>query len=165
MICRLYKSPQHDLVYKPCTIPSSYRKVIPVNLIDNISCHGPECIKCGAICRDFASVMKVWALIKKRNKLPWGMSDLTLPSQPFKRAQASPEIRESPAGLKEASSQELYCYKEMDCVRGAHRARALASDEMQTCKALRRGSNQTFTRFLTHRNCETRICHVLGQQA
>lgn len=159
MICRLYKSPQHDLVYKPCTIPSSYR-ARSVNLI--ISCHGPECIKCVGI---FASVMKVWALIKKRNKFPWGMSDLTLPSQPFKRAQASPEIRESPASLKEASSQELYCYKEMDCVTGAHRARALASDEMQTCKALRRGSNQTFTRFLTHRNCETRICHVLGQQA
>lgn len=150
MICRVYNSPQHDLVYKPCTIPSCYRAG-PVNLVDNK--YLLSWTRMHQMCRDFASVIKVWVLIKTEITLGDEWPDLTKPALQ-KRAQASPEIRESPASLKEASSQELYCYKEMDCVTWAHRARAL-----------RRESNQTLTRFLTHRNCKTSICRILGQQA
>lgn len=40
------------------------------------------------MCRDFASIMKVWALIER--EITPETSDLTLPSQPFKRGHRLP---------------------------------------------------------------------------
>lgn len=139
MICRLYDSPQHDLVHKPQTLYNTF-------LLEG---------RMHQMWRDFPSVMKVWGLIKREITLGDEGPDLTKPALQ-RRAQASPEIRESPGSLKEASSQELYCYKEMDCVTWTN-SKNPRFRWIQTCKALSRGSDQTLTRFLTHRNCETNM--------
>lgn len=147
MICRLYDSPQHDLVRKPQTLYNTF-------LLEG---------RMHQMWRDFPSVMKVWGLIKREITLGDEGPDLTKPALQ-RRAQASPEIRESPGSLKEASSQELYCYKEMDCVTWTNRARTLVSDEFRLVRPWVEDMTKLKLDFWPTETVK-QTCHVLGQQA